>query len=92
MEPNCDDKNESSKKCYESLFEWQSLGKRWCEKTWLKFLKLLGLEKKDVKDINSVCNPGQNIWHKVKKYSKIGKDFKNEISNFVCFLTAIVNV
>ena len=41
-----------------------------------------------------VCsdNPGQNIWHKVKKYSKIGQEFKNVISNFACFLTAIVNV
>ena len=37
-------------------------------------------------------NPGQNIWHKVKKYGKIGQDFKNVISNFACFLTAIVNV
>ena len=37
-------------------------------------------------------NPGQIIWHKVKKYSKTGQDFKNVISNFVCFLTAIVNV
>ena len=40
-----------------------------------------------------VCsdNPGQNIWHKVKKSSKIGQDFKN-LSNFACFLTAIVKV
>ena len=37
-------------------------------------------------------NPGQNTWHKVKKYNKIGQDFKNVISNFACFLTAIVNV
>ena len=37
-------------------------------------------------------NPGQNIWHKLKKYIKIGQDFKNVISNFACFLTAIVNV
>ena len=36
-------------------------------------------------------NPAQNIWHKVKKYSKIGQDFKNVISNFACFLTAIVS-
>ena len=41
-----------------------------------------------------VCsdNPVQNIWHKVKKYDKIGKDFKNITSNFACFLTANVNV
>ena len=37
-------------------------------------------------------DPSQNIWHKVKKYSKIGQDFKNLISDFACFLTAIVNV
>ena len=36
-----------------------------------------------------VCsdNPGQNIWHKVKKYSKIGQDYKNLISNFPCFMS-----
>ena len=34
-----------------------------------------------------VCseNPGQNIWHKVKKYIKIGQDFKNIICNFAYF-------
>ena len=37
-------------------------------------------------------NAGQNIWHKVKKSSKIGQDFKNLLSNFACFLTAIVKV
>ena len=26
-------------------------------------------------------NPGQNIWHKVKKYSKTGQDSKNVIPN-----------
>ena len=41
-----------------------------------------------------VCsdNPGQNIWHKVKKYSKTGQDYKNLISDFACFLTAFVKV
>ena len=37
-------------------------------------------------------NPSQNIWHKLIKYNKIGQEFKNVISNFACFLTAIVNV
>ena len=37
-------------------------------------------------------NPSQNIWRKLKKYSKIGWDFKNVISNFGYFLIAIVNV
>ena len=34
-----------------------------------------------------VCldNPGQNIWQKLKKSSKIGQDFKNLLSNFACF-------
>ena len=35
--------------------------------------------------------PGQNMLHKVKNYSKTGQDFKNVISNFACFPTAIVN-
>ena len=35
-------------------------------------------------------NPGQNIWHKVKKSSKIGQDLKNLLSNFACFLAPIV--
>ena len=39
-----------------------------------------------------IYNPGQNIWQKVKKYSKIGQDLKNVIYNFACFLTAVVNV
>ena len=38
------------------------------------------------------CSPSQNIWHERKKYSKIGQGFKNVISNFPCFLTAIINV
>ena len=40
----------------------------------------------------AIYNPGKNIWHKVKIYNKIGQDFKNMMSNFACFLTAIVNV
>ena len=43
-------------------------------------------------EFKSDYNHGQNIWHKVNRYNKIGQDFKNIISNFVCFLTAIVNV
>ena len=38
------------------------------------------------------CNPGQNIWCKVEKSSKVGQDFKSLLSNFACFLTAIVKV
>ena len=37
-------------------------------------------------------NPGQNLWHKVKRYNKIGQDFKNIVTNFAWFLTAIVNI
>ena len=37
-------------------------------------------------------NPGQIIWHRAKKSSKTEQAFKNVISNFACFLTAIVNV
>ena len=35
--------------------------------------------------VESIYNPGKNIWHKVKRYSKIGQDFKNIISNFAFF-------
>ena len=42
--------------------------------------------------IKANYNPSQNIWQKVKKYSQLRQDFKNVISNFACFLTAIVNV
>ena len=34
------------------------------------------------KSCGMIINPGQNIWHKVMKYNKIGQDFKNIISNF----------
>ena len=40
----------------------------------------------------TIYNTGQNIWQKVKKYSKIGQHLKNVISNFARLLTAIVNV
>ena len=42
--------------------------------------------------ISKNYNPGQNIWHKVKKSIKIGQDFKNLLSKFAYFLTAIVKV
>ena len=35
---------------------------------------------------------GQNIGHKVKKSSNIGQNLKKFLSNFACFLTAIVKV
>ena len=43
-----------------------------------------------------ICyNPGENIWSKVKKSSKIGYGKKNKkslISTFACFLTAIARI
>ena len=42
--------------------------------------------------MSSIYNPPQNIWHKVKKPSKIKQHFKNLLSNFVHFLTAYVKV
>ena len=41
-------------------------------------------------DQKLVCpdNPGQNIWNKIEKSSKIEKDKKNLITIFACFLTA----
>ena len=45
-------------------------------------------------DQKFVCsdNPRQNIWHKVEKCSKVGQDFKSLLSNFACFLRAIVKL
>ena len=47
-------------------------------------------------DVNKVVKQNRqswtNIWHKVKKSSKVGQDFKILLSNFACFLTAIVKV
>ena len=40
------------------------------------------------KCINENYNPGQNIWHKIEKISKIGQEKKSLISPFACFLTA----
>ena len=37
-------------------------------------------------------SPGQNIWHKVKKSSKTGQDFKSLLSDVARFLKAIVEV
>ena len=37
-------------------------------------------------------NPGQNIWSKTEKFSKIAQYKKSLISTFECFLTAIVKV
>ena len=37
-------------------------------------------------------NPGQNVWHKVKKSSKIGQDVKKCLSNSAYFLTVIIKV
>ena len=41
-----------------------------------------------------VCSdkPGQNIWQKLKKSSKIGQVLKNLLSNFACLLRATAKV
>ena len=58
-----------------------------------KNLNKTGVKRKCLESLSEKChNPGQNIWQKVKGYEKGGQDFKNIISNFACFLTAIVNV
>ena len=54
-------------------------------------------EKKKKKEMNKPVylgfyNPRQNIWHKVEKCSKVGQDFKSLLSNFTCFLRAIVKL
>ena len=65
-------------KCFEVIENTQRFE---CEGDWVKLRA----------EIVSSDNPSQNIWHKVKKYSKTGQDFENVISNFACFLTATVN-
>ena len=53
-----------------------------------------------MKDTGSICdqkfvwsdNPGQNIWNKIEKSSKIGQEKKSLISTFEGFLTAIAKV
>ena len=37
-------------------------------------------------------NPGQNIWNKLEKSSKIGQKKESLITTFACFLTAIAKV
>ena len=37
-------------------------------------------------------NPGQNIWSKLEKSSKIGQKKESLITTFACFLTAIAKV
>ena len=68
---------------------------------WRNALKLRKISKNScVKETGpSYCqkfvfsgNSSQNIWHKLKKYSKIEEHFKIVISNFRCFLTLIVSV
>ena len=66
-------------KCFEVTENVQKFN---FEGDWAKVrLKLVCLE-----------NPGQNIWHKVKKSSKIGQDFKSPLSSFACFLRPIAKI
>ena len=60
---------------------------------------VLKLQQENLRGQKSICtsiftyySPGQNIWRKLKKSSKIGQDFKNLLPNFACFLTVIVKV
>ena len=42
--------------------------------------------------LNYTYNPGQNIWNKVKKHSKIAQEKKTMISTFAYFLTIVAKV
>ena len=49
---------------------------------------------RDLSDLNELCNVQDlslllQSLHKLKKYSKIGQDFKNLISNFAFFLSRL---
>ena len=39
----------------------------------------------ETENLKASYNPSLNIWHKLKKYSKIRQDFKNVISNLYVF-------
>ena len=39
-----------------------------------------------------ICNPGQNIWHKIEKSSKTERGKKSLISTYTYLLTAIAKV
>ena len=53
-------------------------------------VNLLNVYSKELLDKD--YNPGQSIWHKVRKSSKIGQDLKRLLTGFACFLIAIVKV
>ena len=61
-------------------------------RNFVRSLVLSHLATREAARAFTLCNPGQSIWHKVKKYSKTGQEYKNLISNFACFLTAFVRV
>ena len=48
-------------------------------------------ETEQIYDQEFTCsdNPGQNIWNKIEKSSKIGQDKKSLSSTFACFWTTI---
>ena len=64
------------------LQKWKCAQKLKCEGDWASYSQKVACSD----------NSEQFISHKVKKYSKIGQDFKNGKFNFACSLTAIVNV
>ena len=45
----------------------------------------LKLKQASSKLILFIYNPGQNIWNKIEKSSKIGQEKKSLISTFACF-------
>ena len=58
----------------------------------LEFLNISNVLNVSIWIFNWNYNSLQNIWHKIKKSSKLEQDFKNLLLYFACFFTAIVKV
>ena len=56
------------------------------------FVKLADLATISKKNLFSIYNPGQNIWNKIEKSSKIGQVKRSLTSIFACFWTTIAKV
>ena len=55
-----------------------------------KYPSVKGTGTSFCKKIVFLENPRKNIWHKLKKYSKIGQGFQNVVFNFACFFSHLL--
>ena len=68
----------------------ESSGMKWVMH--LSFQLNKSINFKSYHQLNCTYNPGQGIWNKVKKYSKIAQEKKTLISTFAYFLTIVAKV